>query len=265
VPIQTLTETGLWLYDLGRGSLTLLAGGGDAIWPVWSPDGHRLVFGWIKNGRQSLVAQPADGTAPPQVLVAGRVVPSSFTRDGRQLAALLAGDIVIVTVEKGQASIQPLFQTPDTERWPEFSPDGRWLAYGSNVSRRSELYVRPYPGPGPAEQVSIDGASNPAWNPNGRELFFVSRPDPAGKCRMITVEFEPRSPPRIGHPRSLFEFDPRDLALDCTPVRCFDVASDGQRFYAVQARNPPPRSVVTHISLIQNWFEELKAKVPMKR
>jgi len=262
VPIQTLTETGLWLYDLGRGSLTLLAGGGDAIWPVWSPDGHRLVFGWIKNGRQSLVAQPADGTAPPQVLVEGRVVPSSFTRDGRQLAALLAGDIVIVTVEKGQASMQPLFQTPHTEYWPEFSPDGRWLAYGSNVSGRFEVYVRPYPGPGPAEQVSIDGASSPAWNPNGRELFFVSAPDPAGKCRMITVEFEPGSPLRIGHPRSLFEFDPSNLFLRGGPVRCYDVAPDGQRFYAMQARNPAPPPMVTHINLVFNWFEELKAKVP---
>jgi serine/threonine-protein kinase len=264
VPIQTLTEIGLWLYDLDRGVLTRLAGGGEVSGPVWTPDGHRLVFGWLKDGRKSLAAQPADGTAPPQVLVAGRVVPSSFTRDGRQLAALLAGDIVIVTVEKGQASMQPLFQTPDTERWPEFSPDGRWLAYGSNVSGRNELYVRPYPGPGPAQLVSIDGASSPAWNPNGRELFFVSGPDPAGKCRMITVEFEPGSPPRIGRPRPLFEFDPSNLFVRCDPVRCYDVAPDGQRFYAMQARNPPPRSVVTHINLIQNWFEELKAKVPVR-
>jgi hypothetical protein len=79
---------------------------------------------------------------------------------------------------------------------------------------------------------------------------------------MMAVDFEPGSRPRIGHPRSLFEFDPRDLALACTPLRCYDVAPDGQRFYARQARNPPPPPVVTHINLVQNWFEELKAKVP---
>jgi hypothetical protein len=70
--------------------------------------------------------------------------------------------------------------------------------------------------------------------------------------------------PRIGRPRTLFEYKSlRDLTFDCGPSRCYDVAPDGQRFYAVQAAAPPPASVVTHINLIQNWFEELKAKVPV--
>jgi Tol biopolymer transport system component len=264
VTIKTLAERGLWLYDLGRGILTPLAGSGEANFPVWAPDGQRLVFGWLKDGRRSLAVQSADGTAPPQVLVARGPFPSSFTRDGRQLAAVRAGDIVMVTVEHGKASVQPLSQTPHTEQ-PTFSPDGRWLAYGSDVSGRNEVYVRPYPGPGPAEQVSLEGGRDPAWHPNGRELFYVGPLDGAGKRRIMAVEFAPGSPPRIGTPRRLFEFDPRDLNFGCTPLRCYDVAPDGQRFYVTQTRPAPPPPVVTHINLIQNWLEGLKAKVPTGR
>jgi hypothetical protein len=80
---------------------------------------------------------------------------------------------------------------------------------------------------------------------------------------MLAVDFEAGSPPRIGRPHTLFSFDQRGLkSFACGTARCYDVAPDGQRFYAMQARNPPPPPVVTHINLLQNWFEELKAKVP---
>ena len=78
----------------------------------------------------------------------------------------------------------------------------------------------------------------------------------------MAVDIDAGSARRIGRPRPLFEFDPADLTLVCAPVRCYDVAPDGQRFFAVQQRPAPPPPPVTHINLIQNWFEELKAKVP---
>jgi serine/threonine-protein kinase len=230
------------------------------------------VFWWLKDGRQSLAAQPADATAPPKVLLAGRLSPSSWTPDGRQLATARGDDIVILTVENGKVSAQPLFETPHTEWWPEISPDGRWLAYGSNVSGRFEIYVRPYPGPGPAEQVSVDGGESPAWRSDGKELFFLNRtallwfvpskPGSAGKRSMMVVDVNAAAARRIGRSRRLFEFDESDLPIGCGPIRCWDVAPDGQRFYVIQRQTPPPPPVVTHINLIQNWFEELKAKVP---
>ncbi len=267
VMIRTLTDAGVWLYDVGRGTTTLLAGGGEAWIPIWSPDGRHLAFEWLADGQRALAVQPADGTAPPQVLITGDLTVSSFTPDGRQVAAVRdSRDIVIVTVEPGQSRVQPVAQTSQhIERWPEFSPDGRWLAYGSDVSGRFEVYVRPYPGPGPAEPVSVDGGWSPAWAPTGRELFFVRLPDPEGRRQLMAVEFEPGSPPRIGRPHALFSFARRDLRLACEPVRCYDVAADGERFYATQAVAPPPPPVVTHISLVMNWLEELKAKVPARR
>ena len=267
VTVQTLSEAGVWVYDVARGTLALLAGGGEAHNVIWSRDGRRVLFDWLAGGRFSLAAQPADGSMPPKNLVAGHFFPSSFTPDGRQVVVVSGppDDILSVTVENGQTHVQPLIQTIHSEAWPEFSPDGRWLAYGSDVSGRNEVYVRPYPGHGTTELVSVEGGDNPAWHPGGRELFYLSLPDPAGKRRMMAVTFTPGSPPRIGHPRPLFSFDNREVALRCFPVRCYDVAPDGQRFYATGAETPPPPPVVTHINLIQNWLEELKQKVPPAR
>ena len=265
VSSKTLTDVSLWTYDLSRGTLTTLSTDGEASWPVWGPDGQRVLFKWIKAGRYSLAALAADGSSPAQVLLAGEPGPSSITPDGREVAACdfaRDNDMVLVAFGGGPARVQPLGPASHHGRWPAFSPDGRWLAYGSGVSGRIEIYVQPYPGSGAAELVSIEGGLSPAWNPNGRELFFVGNPLPKGKWRMMAVDFAPGSPPRIGRPHTLFEFELGDLGFMCSPLRCYDVAPDGQRFYAVRHGTPPPPPVVTHISLIQNWFEELKAKVP---
>jgi eukaryotic-like serine/threonine-protein kinase len=264
VTIRTLTGVGLWVFDVARGTLTPLTQDGEAEWPVWSPDGRCLLFQWTKDGRPSLATQPADGSAPPRVLVPGGGLPSSFTPDGRQLMSTRGGDLFLATLDDGRATVEPNTQTPQTEQWPAFSPDGRWLTYGSNVSGRSEVYVRPYPGPGPAQLVSIEGGRDPAWHPNGRELSFLGR-DPAGKRWMMAVSVEPGLPPALGTPRRLFEFDQQELGFVCTPVRCYDVAPDGQRFYVTQTIPAPRSPPVTHINLVLNWFEELKAKVPVQR
>ena len=81
----------------------------------------------------------------------------------------------------------------------------------------------------------------------------------------MAADFEPGIRPGIGQPRLLFELQGDNLRFACVPVRCYDVAPDGQRFYVVQTPTPPPPPVVTHINLIQDWFEELKAKVPTGR
>ena len=69
---------------------------------------------------------------------------------------------------------QPFLRTPFFEGAPQFSPDGRWVAYLSDESGREEIYVQPYPGPGGKSQISTDGGTEPVWNPNGRELFYRS-------------------------------------------------------------------------------------------
>ena len=179
--------------------------------------------------------------------------------DGRRLAATdqshTEGRVWIYDLDRG--TLVP------ANRAPEFSRDGRWLAYTPDISGREEVYVRPFPGSGKPTQVSVDGGVVPAWNPRGGELFFLgdsSRPaSPARRRAVMAVDIVLATPaPRIGRPKELFQYDVVDLAFCGSPVRCHDVAPDGDRFHAVQGAQPS-HAKVTHIDVIPNWFEELKA------
>ena len=139
----------------------------------------------------------------------------------------------------------PFLERPYVESHPRFSADGRWLAYMSNVSGRNEVYVRPYPGPGPRYQISTNGGGDPVWSKSGTELFYHEPPE---KWMSVDVQAEPGW--RAGKPTLLFE-GPYDSH--------YDVASDG-RFVMIRAE---PWAPITELRLVQNWFEELKARVPV--
>ena len=81
---------------------------------------------------------------------------------------------------------------------------------------------------------------------------------------MMAAEFSAGPPVRCAAARPLFDFNAGELSLACTKTRCYDVSVDGQHFYGVRTTAPAP-PVVTHVNLIFNWFEELKAKVPPAR
>jgi len=272
--ITTSRELGVWMYDLKRQTLRPVKRDGEAQWLAWSPDG-RLFFQWLKDGRRVLATLPADAdeNTPPHVYEVGTggVAPGSFTPDGRLIAVRGDREIVIVTMrDGGRASVEPLHDTRQAEAWPVLSPDGRWLAYGASLSDttdptvRPEIYVRPFPGPGGrAVPVSVGGGMAVAWNPNGRELFYVARRrEPQGKSSMMSVDFTPGDPPTLGQPRWLFNYDGDETCFAAQPVNCYSVAPDGRHFYTVAGPRPPSPPAVRHINIIHNWFEELKAKVP---
>ncbi|HVO11790.1 MAG TPA: protein kinase [Vicinamibacteria bacterium] len=271
VATLTLEEGPLWIYDLARGTLARLPGTGEVGWQRWTPDGRRVALSWLREGRRELVWQRADGTEEPEVLAradepSAIFFPSSWTPDGRQLALVkMSRDIWIATVEGGHAKIVPLVATPDVEIWPEFSPDGRWLAYGSNTTGRFEVYVQPYPGPGPRQQVSLEGGVSPAWSPTGRELFFLTPLDHAGQRRMMDVDVRLGATLSVGQPRGLFTVSDSRLGFLSAPLRSFAVAPDGQHFYVTRLAPSPPSPPVTQIQVVQNWLEELTARVPARR
>jgi len=223
----------------------------DAI-TVGELDGQRVAFSRLVDGVQELVWQRADATTAAEPLVRGGHVPSSWSPDGQHLATVLDRGIWIVTVARSTSTLDRLSETSDREWWPEFSPDGRWLAYGSNATGRNEIYVQPWPGRGPREQVSLEGGASPACNPGGRELFFVSSLAAAGRSRMWAVDVETSPRLRIGTPRLLFDSSETDLVLTCLPLRCHAVSLQGDRFFATQAQALPPTPPVTHVTEFYN-------------
>ncbi|HVS88108.1 MAG TPA: protein kinase [Candidatus Acidoferrum sp.] len=251
-------EAQIWLYDLSRETLTRFTFEGNAnLNPAWTPDGKRIAFQSIREGAPNIFWQLADGSGGLERLTTSEQthVPVSWSPDGQLLAFIEVNRTTgwdIWVLRLGDRKAQPFLRTLFNESAPRFSPDGRWLAYISNESGRYEIYVQPYPGPGGKWQISTEGGTEPAWNPNGRELFYRSGD------KMMAVDIATQPGFTAGKPRVLFEgrYEP-------TPATSpnYDVSPDGQRFLMLKSAEAG-EAAPTQIYVVLNWFEELKRRVP---
>ena len=158
-------------------------------------------------------------------------------------------DIWILPLE-GERKPQPFLQTPFSEIEPKFSPDGRWLAYASDESGQSEVYVRPFPKAEEGKsQISTEGGTEPVWVGKG-ELFYRN----GDQMMVVDVTTEPVFSP--GTPELLFEARYHSSASQLTN---YDVSPDGQHFVMVTTDENEARQ----INVTLNWFEELKERVPV--
>ena len=113
--------------------------------------------------------------------------------------------------------------------------------------------------------ISTDGGDSPVWPRNGRELFFLSLQDKEGMRAMMAVPVRSDPARPFGTPQPLFRFRDAELRFYSNPFPGYDVSGDGQRFFVTQAVASPPVPPATTVHVVQNWFEELKAKVPATR
>ncbi len=253
----------IWVYDIARDTLTRLTVQGDNFFPSWTPDGARVTFSsGSTGGPWNLFWRPADlsGLAERLTTSADLHAAQSWSPDGKVLAFVVAtslpsltGDIWVLSLE-GDRTPQPFLQTPFSETYPAFSPDGHWLAYASNETGRSEVYVQAYPGPGDKHQISNGGGSSPAWASNGRELFYRSLRGPNEIGKMMAVDIRTQPSFVAGKPGMLFE---SDSYVSSFPGRAYDVAPDGQRFLMI-LEGEQPSADMTHAIVVLNWFDELK-------
>jgi eukaryotic-like serine/threonine-protein kinase len=246
-----------WLYDLSRETLIRLTFGGTVNQaPVWSSDGKRVAFQSNREGPLNVFSQFADGSGGLERLTSGSSpAANSWSSDGQLLAFVdvdptTGWDIWVLRLSDHKA--QPFLQTASNESAPIFSPDGRWLAYVSDETGRSEVYVQPYPGPGGRWQISADDGAEPEWNPNGRELFYRS-----GR-KMMAVDIATQPGFTAGKPRVLFEGDYLPTPLQFPN---YDVSQDGQRFLMLKP-SEQEAAAPTQINVVLNWFEELKRLAP---
>jgi Tol biopolymer transport system component len=161
----------------------------------------------------------------------------------------------------GDRKPRPFLQTPFSLSYPEFSPDGRWLAYVSAESGAPEVYVQPYPGPGEKIRISTERGHSPVWAKSGRELFYQRPKNPVSTNQIdqiLVVDIDTARGFRPGTPRLLFE----GPYTNTFPLRGYDITPDGQRFIMPTTGNPEPPFTQTHVIL--NWTEELKRLVPTK-
>jgi Tol biopolymer transport system component len=247
----------VWVYNFARGSATKLTSEGSNQFPIWSPDGKRLTYRATRAGTRNIFWRMADGSATEVRLTTGEEshAPGSWSPNGQVLLftdAKVGRDILALSLR--DRKVQPFLQTRSSEAAPRFSPDGRWVAYVSDESGREEIYVRPYPGPGGRWPISTDGGTEPLWNPRGRELFYRK----GNKLMAVDIAFQPT--PVAGTPRLLFT---GDFLPASTPVPNYDVAGDGRRFLMVQP-SAREKAASTQITVVVNWFDELRRLVPRK-
>ena len=261
----------VWVWDLARKTLTRLTfEGRHNVAPVWTPDGKRIAF---LRGTQSesvgIYWRAADGTGKDERLISlsdRGFYPYCWSSDGKTLLGaedvLANADIVMLSME-GNPARKPLLHESYNENQPKISPDGRWMAYSSNESRRSEVYVRSFPDVNRGRwQVSANGGDSPLWSPDGRELFY--RSDDA--VMALSVKTEP-SFSTVGTPRLLF----KGTFLRANPMegKPWDISPDGKRFLMMKRATPTAAETAaaapqSKIHIVLNWFEELKQRVPVK-
>ena len=255
-------ETQVWLYDLSRETWTRLTFEGNSNqYPAWTQDGKRIAFqsNFQSNneGPLNLFWQLADGSGGLERLTTSEYTqtPNSWSPDGQLLAlneVSPSTGIDIWVLRLGDRKAQPFLRTPFNESAPRFSPDGRWLAYVSDESGRFEVYVQPYPGPGGKWQISTEGGTEPAWNPNGRELFYRTGD------KMMAVDIATQPTVTVGKSRMLFagQYAPTPITFPN-----YDVSPDGQRFLMLKPTEQA-QAAPTQINVVLNWFEELKRLAP---
>ena len=227
----------VWSYDIVRGALSPVTADGQSGYGIFAPDGKRVVFrSGAAGGEDNLYWKAADGSGAAERLTtsARSQTPGSWSPDGTTLAFVEEGDSTgffqfdIRVLSIGDRKTRAVVQTAANEMSPEFSPDGRWLAYVSNESGRNEVYVQPYPGPG---ERHSDFHQRRQINPRGARMvancsMCKAWVRPAGRQPSCPSASKTTPAFRRGRPKSYS----KALISRSAWGRSYDVAPDGRRF-----------------------------------
>jgi serine/threonine protein kinase len=218
----------LYVVDLERGTRERITSTrvSDGT-PMWSPDGHELLFRSNRDAVHDLYRRAAFGTSPerPFMKTGAAKYPTSWAAGDTVLFHSLSDttgwDVWTVHAADSAAAV-PLLQTRFNEAQAQLSPDRRWIAYISDEDSSFQVYLQECRPGGRRTRISVDGGSDPRWNPSGSELFYISRD---GWLTAVRLPDGVHSP---GRPAPLFRVQAPEVLAPYTSS--YDVARDGSRF-----------------------------------
>ena len=251
-----LFDNDLWVVDLIRGIPSRFTfNPSTEDYPVWSPDGARVLFNFNPSGPADIYWKASSGAGAEELVLKSSTTknPWDWSRDGRfilyeDLSPQTRSDLWVLPLFADKKP-QPFLQTPFAETMGRFSPDGKWIAYVSDESGTPQVYVQPFPASGGKWQISTQGGLTPRWRGDGKELFFLS-PD----RQLMSADVNPAGATfEAGSPKALFQ-----TQVDTANIsNRYDVSRDGQRFLMSL---PVENTVSPPITVITNWLVGIERK-----
>jgi Tol biopolymer transport system component len=242
----------IWLYDLVRATNSRFTFNALAnVGPVWSPDDSHIAFFSDGGATNGVHEKTTNGVGQDDLLekTPPIMAPVDWSKDGRYIIERSGLDAKTTAIWVlplfGDKKPFPYLQTDANEPWAKLSPNGQWLAYESDETKRNEIYVTAFPQPSGKLQISTAGGSYPVWSRDGKELYYI-----AADAMMMAVEV--RAGPKFdaGVPRPLF----KTHAVETNLGAIYDVSKDGR--FLIQA--PVEQTGTTPITVEVNWQAELK-------
>ena len=230
--------------------------------PIWTPDGQFITFQSDREGDHGLFQQRADGTGAAERLTTSELTtnhyPESWSPDGKTLAFQLRSSVNSIWTwsREGERRPRRLVHGARSYATGEFSPDGRWLAYGSNEldGLAFQVFMQPFPPTGAKYQVTSLTSSTPVWSRDSKRLFF------AFSNRIYGVDIQTSPAFTVSQP---IELDMPGIMASGAAMRQFDLMPDGKRFLVVIPEGGTDSTApALQINVVLNWLDELKAKAP---
>jgi len=255
-------NTDIWIHEEFQGKkVRLTVDPSYDFYPVWSPSGAQIAFSSVRIRSADIFLLPATGEGTTLSIVTGAKSEwvTSWSRDAGYLAYEVNDpstnrDIWYIPMKGGRGNRRPtaFLQTPSQELYPQLSPDGKHIAYQSDESGKSEIYIRNFPSGRSKIKASLDRGTAPRWSPDGEDLFYVNN------NTLMTLSLENM----VGEA----EFEPAKALFNAEEVGvrllgeylepAYDVGKNGERFVAVQ------RHSNSTIMMVENWSEEYRRESP---
>jgi Tol biopolymer transport system component len=251
----------MWIMDAETGAARrVIVGRGTVDAPVWAPDSRKLAFSRAYDTPPKLFVRGVGETDADESIPEGYFQePTDWSRDGRFIAFTntsfsqidneMKGDVWLIDMARNRKVVHLISTSAFHEASPAFSPDGRWLAFTSNESGRTEVYLQAFESGesprlvGERHLVSRHGAISLRWSRDGKELFYLAWD---GRLYAVPIAFSPKL--KIGDSAPLFTISTEARAALHSSVG-FDVSGDGQRLLVPVVTSSERSEIV----VMQNW------------
>ena len=245
----------IWVHELARSADSRFTFGPRYnVFSVWSPDGRYIAYMGTDPDGIHIHKKATSGPGQDEIIDGDARIkrPLDWSRDGKYIledtpSGEKTGTYVSVLELEGDKKARPYLQSEFNEAFPKLSPNGQWIAYFSDESKRPEVYVQTFPKPGGKWQVSINGGNFPIWSKDGKELYFLGLDGKMMAAEVRSVPGKDGATFERGVPKPLFD---AHMAGDAW----FDVSKDGKFLIPVPVEQPG----VAPINIVVNWQAALK-------